>query len=588
MSQQQRWKQWWIGLFANPGATRKPKRQRLSLEIETLETRVTPAVNVSFTNGNLSIVGDNAANAITLTRAPSGKLLVGANSVINRTGGVPTINNVASITINGLGGNDVITLKEPGGPLPRVTILGGTGNDTMRSGSGADIINSGPGNDKVFGGAGDDSILGGTGNDILSGDAGDDAVNGQAGNDVLRGGTGSDQLFGGLNNDVMFGQAGDDTLNGDEGNDTLNGEAGDDVLLGGAGNDNLVGGAGADTQTGGTGNDSYIFDPDVALGIDSLFENIGEGIDALKFGGATTTAVTVDLSLTNTQLVAANLSLTLSANNTFENGVGGALNDTFAGNTLVNTFTGGAGKDTFVHHGSGDGIDVVTDMSSTQQDQVSFVTGGTLSAADLTIDATAKELRDVATGTFGFNFTAAVLAAATSYAFGTTDTATPGSLFTFTGTGGFGLGSNADALVASYNSSGQTIGGADFRQRIIDYSPNGNTLAGRDGSDVLIAGDGNDTLNGDQGFNPGGNDTLTGGTGVDTFLFGRAFTGTTPQMFGNDTVTDFADEDIIDLQTGLTVFSGLGTTTVTIRSGSTNFGTIFASNGRVWVAGDFV
>jgi hypothetical protein len=32
---------------------------------------------------------------------------------------------------------------------------------------------------------------------------------------------------------------------------------------------------------------------------------------------------------------------------------------------------------------------------------------------------------------------------------------------------------------------------------------------------------------------------------------------------------------------------GLGTTTVTIWDGISNFGTITASNGHLWVAGDF-
>lgn len=599
------WKQVLCRLNLTDIVSVRSRRRRLSFATEPLEIRLVLAVTVTFQNGNLSIVGDNAGNQINLTRQANGNLVVTANSQINTIGGTPTLNNVAAISIDGKGGNDVITLIEIGGSLPRVTINGGSGNDTIQGGSGADIIIGGVGNDTIRGGAGDDdlrgnvgidqilggtgndSILGGPDNDTLTGDAGDDKIFGDAGDDLLRGGTGSDLISGGTENDSIFGQAGDDVINGDDGNDVLRGEAGDDIITGGSGNDNLIGGAGADRSSGGSGNDSYTFDPDVAEGIDSLFENANEGTDGLRFTTTTTVGVSVDLSKTDVQIVAANLSIILSANNTFENAIGGAMNDTFIGNTRVNRFTGGAGRDTFIHHGTGDGIDVITDMTASQADKVSFVTGGILSAADLTIDATATQLRDVATNSFGFNFTVAVLNAGSSYGFGTTDTATPGSLFTFSGTGGFGLGTNADALMACYTTNGVTIGGAGFRQRIIDYSANGNTLAGRDGDDILDGGAGNDNLNGDQGFNPGGNDTITGGIGNDSFFFGQPFTGPI-QAFGADTLTDFeTGADTIKLAAGLSVRSGLGTTTVTIWNGVTDFGTIFASNGHLWVAGDF-
>ena len=58
--------------------------------------------------------------------------------------------------------------------------------------------------------------------------------------------------------------------------------------------------------------------------------------------------------------------------------------------------------------------------------------------------------------------------------------------------------------------------------------------------------------------------------------------------FGADTITDFGDgADTVDLYTTLSVHSGLGTGTVTIWDGATDFGTLTASNGHVWAAGDF-
>jgi Ca2+-binding RTX toxin-like protein len=91
------------------------------------------------------------------------------------------------------------------------------------------------------------------------------------------------------------------------------------------------------------------------------------------------------------------------------------------------------------------------------------------------------------------------------------------------------------------------------------------------------------------GFGQGSNvDSLIGGDGADTFRFGEAFGGGVSEMLGADTITDFGDgADTVDPFTGPAVRMGLGTTTVTIWDGISNFGTITASNGHLWVAGDF-
>ncbi len=620
------WKQIVRSLFSPSHAPIRAKTLRNRPELEPLEDRVTPAVIVTFRAGVLSVTGDNAANVITLERRADARLAVTSTNsqVLFLDLAVPTMNNVASILIRAGGGNDLVRTIERGGSLPGLTILGDAGNDTISGGSGSDKLFGGTGNDRIVAGAGDDrvdagagadtvlggagvdSVVGGDGDDVLLGEAGDDVLLGGVGNDRLDGGAGDDRLDGNAGHDILLGAAGNDRLNGNDGADQLLGGAGDDFLFSGAGadaidggagddtldggadNDVMTGGAGNDTQSGGLGDDLYLFNADLALGFDTLIELAGQGIDGLNFSATTALGVAVDLGSASLQVANVNLALALSAGDTFENAVGGAKDDTLTGNTLVNTFTGGLGKDTFVHKGAGGGVDTVTDMSAAQQDAVSFVTGGALSASALTIDATAKQLRDVATGAFGFNFTVAVLNGTSFYNFGSTDTATPGSLFTFNGVGGLSLGANADALLASYASNGVTLAGADFRQRILDYSANGNTLAGRDGADILDGGAGNDNLNGDQGFNPGGNDNLTGGLGADSFFFGQPFSGATPQLFGADTVTDFGNgADTVKLATGLSVRSGLGATTVVIWNGTTNFGTIFASNGHLWVAGDF-
>ncbi|MEH1927019.1 hypothetical protein [Nostoc sp.] len=106
--------------------------------------------------------------------------------------------NFSQVTINGFGGDDII--------------------------SGQDIFTS----YIVFGGAGNDLIVGGLNNDVL---IGDDLFGGVPGNDYLAGLDGDDALYGGGGNDTLDGGAGNDKLIGDPGTDMLIGGAGNNVFL---------------------------------------------------------------------------------------------------------------------------------------------------------------------------------------------------------------------------------------------------------------------------------------------------------------------------------------------------------------------
>jgi Ca2+-binding RTX toxin-like protein len=115
-------------------------------------------------------------------------------------------------------------------------------------------------------------------------------------------------------------------------------------------------------------------------------------------------------------------------------------------------------------------------------------------------------------------------------------------------------------------------------------------LTGGDGDDHLLGGNtpdteliGSDLANRLSGGT--GSDTLTGNGGADTFA------PTAPSSFAGvssaDTITDFATGiDTVDL-TGLTIKSGLGTSTVTVWDGVHDHGTITASNGHLWTGADF-
>jgi Ca2+-binding RTX toxin-like protein len=121
---------------------------------------------------------------------------------------------------------------------------------------------------------GEHVVIGGTeGNDSMWGDRGIDTLWGDAGNDYLNGMTESDDVFGGAGDDIIEDPFGDDVLRGQEGNDVISdarglnllfGEAGQDYIImgqdaaetfGGLDNDFILGGAGKDFIFGNEGND---------------------------------------------------------------------------------------------------------------------------------------------------------------------------------------------------------------------------------------------------------------------------------------------------------------------------------------------
>jgi Ca2+-binding RTX toxin-like protein len=227
----------------------------------------------------------------------------------------------------------------------------------------------------------------------------------------------ADSITGSAANNSLNGGSGDDTLDGGGGNDTLIGGAGNDSLIGGAGNDSLTGGGGNDTLIGGGGNDNYNYDADIALNTDTLNE-AGGGVDTLNFSATTTLSLAVNLGLAASQVVNANLSLTLGSATTFENVIGGGLADTLTGNTLANSLTGGGGNDTLDGRAGNDTLiggagadrfrfatalnattnrDVISDFSIAQGDTIqlenavftALTTTGTLAASAFFIGAAA-------------------------------------------------------------------------------------------------------------------------------------------------------------------------------------------------------
>jgi Ca2+-binding RTX toxin-like protein len=189
------------------------------------------------------------------------------------------------------------------------------------------------------------------------------------------------------------------------------------------------------------------------------------------------------------------------------NGGGGA--DILYGGTGDDVLTGGTGNDRFVYDARQFGNDTITDFAA--GDKIDLRALGVSSLADLQpfMDQIGS---DVKISLFYGGSAESI----------TVSNASLASL----GASSFQFNTAADHLVTFGTSSNDVLFGGKAA----------DALTGNGGNDYLLGGAGNDTLNG--GSN---NDTLTGDAGHDTFVYDA-------RQFGNDTITDFAAGDKIDLR----------------------------------------
>jgi Ca2+-binding RTX toxin-like protein len=166
--------------------------------------------SIAIINRVLTAIGTGNADTITIERVLTDDVIVKVGSLARQF----DMDDFDTVLLQGLGGNDTITIKQPitAGSLTRkVTLDGGGGNDALT------------------GNAGDDVLRGGDGADTLVGLGGRDALAGNAGNDQLFGGLGLDFLDGGDNDDFIDSSdsAGGDTVLGGNGTDSADVDAGD-------------------------------------------------------------------------------------------------------------------------------------------------------------------------------------------------------------------------------------------------------------------------------------------------------------------------------------------------------------------------
>ena len=116
------------------------------------------AVSSTFSSGVLTVNGDAVDNTITISRDAAGTILVNGGAVAV-VGGTTTVANTSLIQVFGVDGQDVISLDEANGALPRANLFGGAANDTLTGGAGGD---------QLLGQAGNYTLLGRGGFDLCS------------------------------------------------------------------------------------------------------------------------------------------------------------------------------------------------------------------------------------------------------------------------------------------------------------------------------------------------------------------------------------------------------------------------------------
>jgi Ca2+-binding RTX toxin-like protein len=481
------------------------------------------AVSSTFSSsGVLTVNGDALNNTITISRNAVGKILV--NGAVAVVGGTPTVANTSLIQVFGLGGQDVISLEEATGALPRANLFGGTANDTLSGGAGGDQLFGQAGNDTLLGRGGFDFLFGGSENDTLTGGDADDQVFGQGGNDriiwnpgddtdlnegdagddtVEVNGSGGAEVFtatangtrvrfdrmdpapfaidiGTSENLVLNAVGGNDsfsaagnlaslikiTVDGGANNDTLLGSNGVDLLLGGDGNDFVDGQQGDDLAFLGAGDDVFQWDPgdgsDVVEGQD--------GPDTMLFNGSAGAEI-MDASANGERV-------------RFSRDLGNIVMDLNDVESIVAKTLGGA-----------DNL-VVNDLSATDVTDVKAdLSTDDLAVANVIANATNGDDVAIVTGT-GPNAQVSGLAARISV----TGAIAGRARITVNALAGDDV---VDASGLAATSALLTLDGGD----------NDDVLMGGDGDDLLLGGAGDDVLIGGPG-----NDDINGAPGDDVVL----------------------------------------------------------------------
>lgn len=499
-------------------------------------------------------------------------------------------NNVLAGRVSGIeeidagGGDDIIDLLAVTyNYVTDVKIIGGTGNDWIRSGSQNDTISGGAGNDTLYGGEGEDVFVIELGADTdtvmdfnldadkidvsafsaafsfarlsLAASGGDALINLAGGVQVVLAGispaslnaghfifapativTGSGLVQGTEASDIITGQAsgdrieglgGDDDLYGGAGHDTIFGGDGDDIIKGEDGRDMIYGGAGADNMDGGAGVDALRYDHDTVGVTVSLATGRGYGGEAE--GDVFKGFEALYGGSGNDTLTGSSTADTIYGNaghDTIKGGAkddilyGGDGDDILNGEAGTDKLYGNAGNDTLI---ASDGLDIMTGGEG--QDKFVFMSGtGTDLVTDFNLLEDKIDLSNFAQidSIAQLDITQAGLETRISVVNGS-------ALILLSNINMADLTNDhfifaAPPPVNVINGSGTLNGGAG--KDIITGSAGNDKLVGFGGNDELYGGAGNDNLYGGDGDDliqgGDGKDHVYGGAGADTLNGGAS------------------------------------------------------------------
>ncbi|MCA9170292.1 MAG: hypothetical protein KDB23_21590, partial [Planctomycetales bacterium] len=478
-----------------------------------------------------------------------------------------------------------------------------TGDQVVIAGPAIDNVTTSAGNDTILGDWGRIEWLNGTFVQIRSTDLGlgDD--------DTLDGGTGDDVIFGGFGLDTIYGRAGRDTLLGDHGQldfdnlgnfatlktlDTDNTSGTGDVIYGGADDNTILGGIGRDTITAGMHNDVILGDNGQLTYLNGILQQIlstdqglgdidtidaGDGANWIV-GGAENDNITAlgggdvifgdnaDIRFTTTGQRDIMLSIdpAVAGNDTIAGGdgqnivIGGSGSDTIYGLLAGTTPQGGAGAEVLVGDNAqvqfdpASGLPVTVRSNHTSTGDVDTIHGG--DGVDYLIGGIGA---DVLRGDAGDDVIVGDNAVAT-YADRTQATSPNCDEVLSDGFNGT-LGDFAHGLLVNVWTCDATI--------VDSYD---DQLFGGDDADVIVGGNGTDTIDGGA---DAGADTVLGDNGYVEFNAAKLVTqiGTLDWTLGardiivlgdgrnvvvggtgNDDITTGDDDDILIGDHGVVTF----------------------------------
>jgi Ca2+-binding RTX toxin-like protein len=128
--------------------------------------------------------GTNGNDNIDIVGAETSASVVGLSAQVNITNSEAAND---SLVVNALGGNDHVSATTLPAGVIKLTVDGGTSDDSLLGSQGADALRGGDGEDFMLGGRGDDQAFMGDGDDVFQWNPGDanDTLEGQDGQDKM-------------------------------------------------------------------------------------------------------------------------------------------------------------------------------------------------------------------------------------------------------------------------------------------------------------------------------------------------------------------------------------------------------------------